>query len=287
MKRYVVLVVAVVAMLAFVSMAQAQILSPSANAVNQASTTSSATGGVAQASASSGTASAGNVSNTVGNTNSSDNQQAQFQVGGSPVASITSIGSPIPRSFPVPAEFNYPGQPQYFAQPTEDPNFAKAGVLLLYKKVWTRAELEQMTGGSVKVNAKMLVPPKNKEEMSPDDTIEITIKKPEYPIDMVGYIEAKTKDADSNSMEVLAAGALAALDAGAKVLFLTAEGYSRIIKSSGWGIGLSYSHANIIDGNGGQSQGWIGSGGFGYSSGEAGYKSKPWLQMFALKPVQQ
>jgi len=223
--------------------------------------------------------------NEVDNQNLSNNEQSQLQIGGSPSATITTYGSEIPRSFPVPGDVNYPGYPQYFGQPTEDYNFQKAGVMLLFKKVWTRAELEAMAGGRIKINAKSLVPIKKKDEKAAEDTIEIIIKRPSYPVQQVGLIYVSSKNVDSTSMEVLAAAALSALDMGAKTLFLTAEGYSRVIKAFGWGVGFSYTQAWIETAKNNQNSGGVGSGGFGFSGGEAGYRSKPWIQMFALKPL--
>ena len=223
--------------------------------------------------------------NQVINDNTSDNQQSQLQIGGSPAATITTYGSEIPRSFPVPGDVNYPGYPQYFGQPTEDFNFQKAGVMLLFKKVWTRAELEAMAGGRIKLVSKSLVPLKDKDSKKAEDTIEIIIKRPQYPVQQVGIIYVSSKNVTTTSMEVLATAALSALDMGAKTLFLTAEGYSRVIKAFGWGVGFSYSQAWIETAKNNQNSGGIGTGGFGFSGGEAGYKSKPWLQMFALKPI--
>jgi hypothetical protein len=223
--------------------------------------------------------------NDVSNANTSTNQQNQAQIGGSPSATITTHGSEIPRSFPVPGSANYPGYPQYFGQSTEDYNFQKAGVMLLFKKVWTRVELEALVGGRVRLNSKSLVPLKKKDEKLPEDTIEIIIKRPQYPVQQVGLIYVTSKNVDSTSMEVLSKAALSALDMGAKTLFLTAEGYSRVIKAFGWGIGLNYTQAWIQNSGKGQNNGGVGSGGTGISGGEAGYKSKPWIQMFALKPL--
>ena len=226
-----------------------------------------------------------NVDNNVDSEIDNDNAQNQFQIGGSPQANITTNGSTIPRSFPVPGSVNYPGYPQYFGQPTEDYNFQKAGVMLLFKKVWTRAELEAMAGGRVKMNSKSLVPLKEKKDRLPEDTIEIIIQRPKYPVQQVGLIYVSSKNVDSTSMECLSDAALAALDMGAKTLFLTAEGYSRVIKAFGWGIGFSYSQAWIQKASNNQNAGGVGTGGFGISGGEAGYRSKPWIQMFALKPL--
>jgi len=226
-----------------------------------------------------------NTENNVANANQNANAQNQFMIGGSPQSTITTHGSEIPRSFPVPGSVNYPGYPQYFGQPTEDYNFQKAGVMLLFKKVWTRAELEAMVGGRVRLNSKSLVPLKKKDERLPEDTIEIIIKRPQYPVQQVGLIYVSSKNVDSTSMEVLSKAALSALDMGAKTLFLTAEGYSRVIKAFGWGIGLNYTQAWIQNSGKGQNNGGVGSGGTGISGGEAGYKSKPWIQMFALKPL--
>jgi hypothetical protein len=226
-----------------------------------------------------------NDTNDVDNTNTGINDQSQLQVGGSPSATITTHGSEIPRSFPVPGSTNYPGYPQYFGQSTEDYNFQKAGVMLLFKKVWTRAELEAMVGGRIKVNSKSLVPLKEKKDRLPEDTIEIIIKRPQYPVQQVGLIYVTSKNVDSTSMEVLSKAALSALDMGAKTLFLTAEGYSRVIKAFGWGVGLNYTQAWIQKASNNQNNGGVGSGGTGISGGEAGYRSKPWIQMFALKPL--
>jgi hypothetical protein len=85
-------------------------------------------------------------------------------------------------------------------------------------------------------------------------------------------------------MEVIAGAALAALQEGADVLQIVAQGAARDTETSGWGIGFNTTQATMLDGGSTGSGGAnVSSGGTGYSAAWAGMRDKPWLQANALK----
>ncbi len=79
-------------------------------------------------------------------------------------------------------------------------------------------------------------------------------------------------------VEVMAAAAKEALEAGANVIHFTAQGAVRDVFSSGWGVGLNTTQAQVN----GAGHTNVSSSGMGYSSAQAGTRDLPWLQGFAL-----
>jgi len=92
----------------------------------------------------------------------------------------------------------------------------------------------------------------------------------------IAVLTVRTKRPDKSNSASLAIqiGRLAQHMKATHVVFLT-EGSSKEMQSSGWGIGFSYNYASVnSDPNG---NGSVGSGGFGYSQGKAGYKDLIYL----------
>jgi len=92
----------------------------------------------------------------------------------------------------------------------------------------------------------------------------------------IATLSVETKKPDkSNSASLAIAIGKKARELGAKrVIFLT-EGSSKQLKSSGWGVGLSYNYATV--GSKPSDSGSVGSGGTGYSQGTAGYRNLIYL----------
>jgi hypothetical protein len=67
----------------------------------------------------------------------------------------------------------------------------------------------------------------------------------------------------------------------ADVLLVTGEGAAVVLKAFGWGAGLNNS-VSVVSGGLGQ-VGNVTAAGIGVSSVEAGYHSKPWLQVIYFK----
>ena len=87
-------------------------------------------------------------------------------------------------------------------------------------------------------------------------------------------IEAEKPDKSNSASLAMAIGRQARELGATRVIFLT-EGSSKEMRSSGWGIGFSYNYAQVNSDPSGN--GSVGSGGFGYSQGKAGYKNLIYL----------
>lgn len=87
-------------------------------------------------------------------------------------------------------------------------------------------------------------------------------------------IETKVPDKSNSASLAIAVGKEAKKLGATRVIFLT-EGSSKLLKSSGWGIGFSYNYATV--GSDPSDNGSVGSGGTGYSQGKASYKNLIYL----------
>ena len=83
-------------------------------------------------------------------------------------------------------------------------------------------------------------------------------------------VETKVPDKSNSASLAIAIGQKARELGATRVIFLT-EGSSKLLKSSGWGVGLSYNYATV--GSKASDSGSVGSGGTGYSQGKAGYRN--------------
>ena len=87
-------------------------------------------------------------------------------------------------------------------------------------------------------------------------------------------VEADKPDKSNSASLAIAIGKVARELGATRVVFLT-EGSSKELHSSGWGIGFSANWATVDSDPSGS--GGVGSGGFGYSQGTAGYRDKIYL----------
>lgn len=187
------------------------------------------------------------------------------------------------RGFLIPAEMNYPGMPSYFGPAVRNHNVRPVSAIIPFKSTYTRTEVEQALE-KTKVNRDRQgkdIPDGSK---LADQTIKILLAIPDTSkVLQVALITTSAEDGETLSRDVLFAAMLAGLDAGADTLFVTAEGAGAMLKSFGWGIGLSYTRATL---SADESGGGVGGGGMGISGGTAGYKSKPWIQAIGLKTIE-
>ncbi len=100
---------------------------------------------------------------------------------------------------------------------------------------------------------------------------------------LIAYVTSEADDRKTDMMEVMAGAALAALQEGADVLQIVAQGAARDTETSGWGIGFNTTQAQMFGGSTGNGGANVSSGGTGYSTAWAGVRDKPWLQGTALK----
>ena len=186
------------------------------------------------------------------------------------------------RGFPEAANINYPGQPGYFGPVNKNtPRYTPVETLTLFNDSFTADQLDKMdTSGWGDVD--FIVSPMVDEvdDEARAGAVRVYGTKPEGTVRQLGFATIVSDDNDVNSQIVLAAAAKEALKYGANAIYVTGEGAELVLKSSGWGIGLNTTVATL---SGSETTGTIAGGGTGYSAGEAGYKDRPWLQIFILE----
>lgn len=187
------------------------------------------------------------------------------------------------RSFHVPTEINFPMLPSYFGPTSPSFNFQSAENMTLYKRTFTRSELEMMakkTGFRNPVIIVRQLTDMNNSDIPVFNSLTVYLTKPiKKDIIPTANITISLKTSEGVSIEAFGMAGLAALDAHANALHITSEGAARIAKCFSWGIGANISQADMKD-NGSVST--ISSGGMGISGGEFSTIDKPWLQATAL-----
>ena len=189
----------------------------------------------------------------------------------------------------VPPQMTYPGLPSYFGPATNQPNYMKAGLITMFKKSFSRAEVEALLSSNqsllsgLKARVNVFTGEIPKDERMSDDVIDVRLNKPEGNYAPVGYITifgSKNRD----SVDVFYAALEEAMNTlECEEVLVVGEGAMNILSTWGAGIGFSYTHAFLNDGNNkGDASGGSGTGGTGISWGEAGYRAKPWLQFILL-----
>jgi len=228
------------------------------------------------------TAVTGNQTASQGQDQGQEQKQANINVG--PQVEINQIGAPIPRSFPIPGQVAYAPMPQEFGNGSVDGNVQDLKVICNFMvNPVSRAVADRMDNSfmGVRIQSHNLYGTKDMNEKKAEDSIVVVFEKPaNVKLAKVGSVVASVKDGTALTEEALSMMMLEAMNMkGAKYLLLLAQGVQKITKTSGWGIALGYTHAYISDD--GQKAG-TGTAGIGYSSGEAGRKSNPWIQAVVL-----
>ena len=95
-----------------------------------------------------------------------------------------------------------------------------------------------------------------------------------------GYITAVADKKNVVTAALLADAMKEALAYGADVLVITGNDDNSRLRATGFGLGSAYTHAAMSST---QSNGGIGTGGFGWSRGSAGYEGRPWFQAFMFR----
>ena len=189
---------------------------------------------------------------------------------------------PVPAALPIE---NY--QPSIFGRADyadKGPSFISMRQLVhAMNYVDLKAEVEGEK--TIDVVTQMLVPlpaghPKKKDKSSkPPGPVKFEINDGEAvnngfkPIAVLS-VRMKRPDKANSASLAIKIGKLAQHMKATHVVFLT-EGSSKQMESSGWGIGFSYNYAQVNSDPSGN--GSVGSGGFGYSQGKAGYKDLIYL----------
>ena len=189
----------------------------------------------------------------------------------------------------VPPQMTYPGLPSYFGPATNQPNYMTSGIITMFKKSFSRAEVEALLSSHsglarMKARVNVFTGEIPKDERMSDDIIDVRLNKPEGNYAPVGYITIYAKTPERDSVDVFYTALEEAMNTlECEEVLVVGEGAMNVLKTWGAGIGFSYTHAFLKDGNNkGDASGGSGTGGTGISWGEAGYRAKPWLQLILL-----
>jgi hypothetical protein len=189
--------------------------------------------------------------------------------------SVTEIKSEEQREFAVPGTVIYPYMPQEHGN-TSYANVQPVEGILQWGCAYNKVHLTNMKGdGRVKtLQSSNLYG--NTVKPSDTDTITFLLAVPaDMKLKKVGSVVKKAKSGNTTTEQVLGDMGLEALTIkGAKYVLVSAQGHQSKTSTSGWGVALGYTHAGISD-----NQQWSGTGtaGIGYSSGEAGRETSPYL----------
>jgi hypothetical protein len=188
------------------------------------------------------------------------------------------------RGFASQNDMNYPGTPAFFGPTTKGPMFQDVESMIAYKNVFTVAELEKMSKDGVGMGflgTKVIVTPlvDRADDSAKSEIMVVLMEKPDKAT-LKGYITVKATNDGKVSAEVMAEAMLAARELGANAIQVSAQGVERVMKAFGWGVGLAYTRATI---SADEAAGGVASGGTGIAGGEAGYKDRPWIQIFAIE----
>lgn len=187
------------------------------------------------------------------------------------------------RGFPDPGTVNFPGMPGFYGKPTVGAQYMKIINFLDYKDEFTVGEIENMddTGwGDVEIMETRLLDNPAKEDLA--GSIKAHTKKVE-DAQLIAFISVRATDSDVTSADILGVIAKRAREIGGNAFHVNGDGVERVMKASGWGIGISGTRATLASD---EMSGTVASPALGYSAGQAGYKDFPWLQVFVLKTVQ-
>lgn len=189
----------------------------------------------------------------------------------------------------VPPQMTYPGMPSYFGPATNQPNYMKAGLITMFKKTFSRAEVEALLSSHnglkrLKSRVNVFTGTIDKDARQADDSVTVLLNKPEGNYAPVGYITIYAKTPERDSVDVFYSALETALNTmEVEEVLIVGEGAMNVLKSWGAGIGFQYTQAYLNDGNSkGNASGGSGTGGTGISWGEAGYRAKPWMQFILL-----
>ena len=240
-------------------------------------------------SAAGATASQGQIQSAQGGSGGSSHSSNSFGINNSFNGSEPIRYLPVPGVMPIE---NY--QPSVFGSP----NYADHGPMFISMRqligVMNAVDLNAEIEGykSIKMVVQMMSVPRPKKSAEPKGKKKGEVKEKPVPaavtfainngkevnggLKPVAVVSCELENPNkANSASLAMALGKKAQELGATKVVFTTEGSSKVLTSSGWGIGFSYSYAEV--GSKPSDSGSVGSGGFGYSRGTGGYQNKIYL----------
>ncbi len=201
-----------------------------------------------------------------------------------------SINEAMERGFANPGHVNYGPVINYYGKPLPTSQFRPVESLLQYATLFNENALEMIVKKGQKILHELevvngptqVVRAKYAEGKSRWIKIIATTKKQEDH-GLIGFATSEAENRKTSMIEVVAAAALDAIEEGADVLQIVAQGASRDTMASGWGVGFSSTQA--VMGSGAEGTGGANTSvfGLGWSTTQAMMRDKPWIQANALK----
>ena len=195
------------------------------------------------------------------------------------------------RGFAIPGDVAFGPTLNYFGHGNPSAAMQDVRSFLVYSETFTEGALEEILNRFRKPRTDFKIVNRDVELASSDQDgvkwIKIVVLTDEQGrmkryenAQMIGYVVSESKHKTVTMLEVLASAALEAIRNGCNVLQITAQGSVNDVESSGWGIGIHSTQAQVY--SSGQDKSNVSSAGLGYSTGTAGIRNKPWLQAVGL-----
>ena len=191
------------------------------------------------------------------------------------------------RYFANPGEMNYPGAPSMFggATPSYMDRLKVKDILEYDEDGISLNEALQMRQDDAFMGKRIMVREKYgkmvKDQRLPADTPMRVVFTHQDDMQSLGTITVVSDSKKSISPDVFAEIIIKAHELGAVAIQVKAEGFQRLVRNEGAGIGFTWTGTTISSG---QSSSAAGVMGFGKSWGEAGYFDHPFIVVHALFP---
>lgn len=211
------------------------------------------------------------------NNNSANNSNANDQ-------SVTINEAAQPRTYHNAADVRFAPLGSYNGEYIRGANFIPIETLIAIKKVFSYEAAYKDYGKQFGKGKCLTIGHSynGRDEIEPSKEIKVFTEIDPATVMIIGFLTVKSIEKNIDSFMVLQKAVLSASLMKADAILVTGEGVETTVKTSGWGIGFNTSGGIINDmGNRGRSA--AGSGGTGWSTGEANLLTFPWLQIQVLK----
>ena len=192
------------------------------------------------------------------------------------------------RFFAAPGEINYPGAPGIFGQDSEEAT--NAYMLMTIDDIneydvdgqTTAAALNMAKGGSKRVMVRAKFGQVNEDlRLDKDAPMPVVYKKQEN-MKSLGIIVVVSDSKKSIAADVFAKVQVEAWKLGGTTMHVKAQGWQRLVRNNGAGIGFTWTGTTI---SGGQANAMTGVMGAGVAWGQAGYYKHPFIIVHVLAPM--
>jgi len=200
-------------------------------------------------------------------------------------------------AYPVPGVAGFAYIPSYFGPATADVNWQTMRTMTAFKLDWSASDAQALLEGIKPgfVGKLFKHPLKSRPKcfygtMSDHPVggvLRVAVNgnnvKEIKDMTLIGTNDVWANNVETTTREVLGQAIYDGLCMNADVLLVTGEGAAVVMRAFGWGVGINNSVSVISGGIG--NAGNVTAAGIGVSGVEAGYRSKPWLQVLYFKSV--